>query len=90
MWSKLYLPVLPLRVGLFALIKLIPLLFWQSLPPPAHHVEVVKCRMIFKVDKGVAMVVLDKKEYLHKAQHLLEQPTYQTIPSDPANKYKPN
>ena len=43
---------------------------------------------ILTAGKGVAMVVMDRMEYLHKAQHLLEQPTYKPISSDPANKYK--
>ena len=40
------------------------------------------------VDKGVAMVVLDKKEYLEKAEVLLAQLAYRTIDRDPTNKLK--
>ena len=40
------------------------------------------------VDKGVAMVVFDKKEYLEKAEALLVQPAYRTIDIDPTNKLK--
>ena len=40
------------------------------------------------VDIGVAMVVLDKKEYLEKAEVLLAQPAYGTIDRDPTNKLK--
>ena len=39
-------------------------------------------------DKGVAMVVLDKKEYLEKAEVSLVQPAYRTIDRDPTNKLK--
>ena len=34
------------------------------------------------------MVVLDKKEYLEKAEALLAQPAYTTIDKDPTNKLK--
>ena len=40
------------------------------------------------VEKGVAMVVLDKKEYLEKAEALLVQLAYRTIDRDPTNKLK--
>ena len=39
-------------------------------------------------DKGVAMVVLDKKHYLEKAEALQAQPDYRTIDKDPRNKLK--
>ena len=39
-------------------------------------------------DKGVAMVVMDKKEYIDKATNLLSQPAYRTIERDPTNKLK--
>ena len=35
------------------------------------------------MDKGMVMVVLDKKEYLEKAEAL---PAYRTIDRDPTNK----
>ena len=47
-----------------------------------------KDRIVLTADKGVAMVVLDKKEYLEKAEALLAQPTYRTIDKDPTNKLK--
>ena len=34
------------------------------------------------------MIVLDKKEYLEKAETLLAQPAYRTIDKDPTNKLK--
>ena len=34
------------------------------------------------------MVVMDKEEYARKAQELLAQPAYRSIPSDPTNKIK--
>ena len=39
-------------------------------------------------DKGVATVVLDKKEYLEKPEALLGQLDYRTINRDPTNKLK--
>ena len=46
-------------------------------------------RVIFTADKGVALVVMDKFEYIGKAQVLLEdKKTYQEIKYDPTNKYK--
>ena len=47
-----------------------------------------KNRVIFTADKGVSIVVIDKEEYIRKAEELLRQPTYKPIPTDPTNKYK--
>ena len=45
-------------------------------------------RIILTADKGVAMVVLNKEEYIKKAEHLLNQPTYKKISEDPTSKQK--
>ena len=45
-------------------------------------------RVILTADKGVAMVVLDKEDYISKAQELLAQLAYKEIPRDPTNKIK--
>ena len=45
-------------------------------------------RIVLTADKGVAMVVLDKKEYLEKAEALLSQPAYRTIDRCPTNMLK--
>ena len=45
-------------------------------------------REILKTDKGVAMVVLDKEDYINKARDLLSQPAYKELPRDPTNKIK--
>ena len=34
-----------------------------------------KNRMILTADKGVSLVVIDKEEYIRKAEELLRQPT---------------
>ena len=47
-----------------------------------------KDRVVLIVDKGVAMVVMDKQEYINKAEELLAQLAYKTIPKDPTNKIK--
>ena len=48
----------------------------------------VKDMTMLTPDRGVAMVVLDKQDYLEKAQELLLQPAYRTIERDPTNKLK--
>ena len=40
------------------------------------------------VDKGVAMVVIDKEDYIQKAENLLVQPDYRTKDRDPTSKLK--
>ena len=39
-------------------------------------------------DKGVAMVVMDRQEYINKSNNLLAQPAYRPLPKDPTNKVK--
>ena len=45
-------------------------------------------RIILTVDKGIALVVLNKEEYIEKAEHLLNQETYRKIKEDPTAKQK--
>ena len=45
-------------------------------------------RNILTADKGVAMVVMDRKDYIDKATNLSSQPVYRTIDGDPTNKPK--
>ena len=44
--------------------------------------------MALTVDKGVAMEVMDRKEYLDKVEGLLAPMAYRTITSDPTNNLK--
>ena len=44
--------------------------------------------MILTADKGVSLVVMNKEDYVKKAEELLNQPTYTSIPNDPTTKYK--
>ena len=45
-------------------------------------------RIVLTADKGVSLAVMDKEDYVKKAEELLNQPTYRTISSDPTTKYK--
>ena len=45
-------------------------------------------RIVLTSDKGMAMVVLDKKDYVDKVEGLLVQPAYRTINTDPTNRLK--
>ena len=40
------------------------------------------------MDKWVSLVVMDKEEYISKAQALMDQPEYKSIPADPTTRYK--
>ena len=45
-------------------------------------------RKALTADKGVAMVVMDRNEYIDKATNLLSTPAYMTIDRDPTNRLK--
>ena len=45
-------------------------------------------RIIITADKGVSMMVMDREDYIQKAEELLGQPAYKPIPTDPTTKYK--
>ena len=45
-------------------------------------------RMILTADKGVALVVLNKKDYIKKAEDLLNQQTCKKIPKDPTTRQR--
>ena len=47
-----------------------------------------KNRVILTADEGVAMVVMDREDYVTKVQELLAQPAYRLLPRDPTNKIK--
>ena len=44
--------------------------------------------IVLTADKGLAMVIMDRQDYINKAKHLLNQPTYRAIPWDPTNTIK--
>ena len=39
-------------------------------------------------DKGVAILVIDRQEYINKSNNLLGQPVYRPIPKYPTSKIK--
>ena len=41
--------------------------------------------IVLTADKGFAMVIMDRQDYLNKANSLLNQNTYRSIPRDPTN-----
>ena len=45
-------------------------------------------RMVLTADKGVALVVMDRKEYQEKVEGLLAKLAYRNIKADPTNKLK--
>ena len=45
-------------------------------------------RVILTADKGVCLVVMDKEEYIGKAEELLKEKTYKVIPTDLSNRQK--
>ena len=47
-----------------------------------------KDKVVLTADKGMAMVIMDRKDYIQKAEELLSQAAYRTIPRDPTNKIK--
>ena len=44
--------------------------------------------MILTADKGVCLVVMDKKDYIDKSEDLLSKSTYKILPSDPTTRHK--
>ena len=46
-----------------------------------------KSRIILTTDKGVALVIMEKNDYIQKAEELLNTTTYKKIPEDPTNKH---
>ena len=45
-------------------------------------------RVILTADKGTCLVVMDREEYINKAEDLLKEDTYKTKAEDPTNKQK--
>ena len=44
--------------------------------------------IVLNADKGVAMVIMDRQDYINKANNLLHQNTYMSIPRDHTNSIK--
>ena len=45
-------------------------------------------RVILTADKGTCLVVMDRDEYIKKAEELLKEDTYKIMAEDPTNKQK--
>ena len=71
----------------------------KSQPPPRSNLtksqsialrELKKDRdcIVLTADKGLAMVIMDRQDYIKKANTLLNQNTYRSIPQDPTNTIK--
>ena len=45
-------------------------------------------RMALTADKGVSMVVMDKEDYIHKSEELLQSSTYKILTIDPTTKHR--
>ena len=41
--------------------------------------------IVLTADRGVAMVIMDRQNYINEANSLLNQNTYRSIPRDPTN-----
>ena len=44
--------------------------------------------IVLTADKGVAMVIMDRQDYINKANNFINQNTYRSIPRDPTNSIK--
>ena len=44
--------------------------------------------IVFTADNGVAMVIMDRQDYINKDHGLLSQNTYRSIPRDPTSTIK--
>ena len=44
--------------------------------------------IVLTADKGVAMVIMDRQDYINKANQLLNQSTYRSITKDPTSSIK--
>ena len=53
-----------------------------------HELRKDKDRIILMADKGVALVVMNKADYISKSEELLNTTTYKKIPEDPTNRQK--
>ena len=47
-------------------------------------------RLALTADKGVAMVIIERQDYINKANNLLTQPVYRPIPGTPLTRLKLN
>ena len=71
----------------------------KKIPPPRPNISKEEhqaiqqlkkdnTRMNLTADKGVCLVVMEKKDYIEKSEGLLLKPTYKILPSVPTTKHK--
>ena len=71
----------------------------KKVQPPRQNITMEEQKAITKIkkddtritltaDKGISLVLMNKEDFVKKADDLLNQPTYRTISSDPTTKYK--
>ena len=53
---------------------------------PIWELKGNKDRLVLTADKWVANVIIDRQDYISKANNLLAQPAYMPIPRDATNK----
>ena len=53
-----------------------------------RELKKVRDPIVLTADKGVAMVIMDRQDYISKANNLLSQNTYKSIQRDPTNSIK--
>ena len=46
--------------------------------------------IVLTADKGVTMLIMDRKDYINKSNQVLSQPTYRAIPQTPLTPLKTN
>ena len=71
---------------------------WSSQPPKPNLTKAQtlalrelkrdRDHIVLTADKGVAMVIMDRQDYINKANQLLNQDTYEVITKDPTNTIK--
>ena len=56
---------------------------------PQHQLKQDNSRVVLTVDKGVAMVIMDREDYTNKSQALLQDTsTYKVLKKDPISQLK--
>ena len=60
---------------------------WEEIKA-LHELKKDKDWIVLTTDKGVALVVMNKDDYISKSEELLNTITYKKIPEDPTNRHK--
>ena len=60
----------------------------KAQPQAIRELKRERDHIVLTADKGVAMVIMDRQDYINKSNNLLNQPTYRAIPWYPTNTIK--